>query len=254
MRDKELFYIGYQPHAPRALGRRARIAAAALLLVAVSVAATLALAHSRLTPAVFEFGETRRLEGVVVERPYPTLVVERPGMAGDHEAFSRYLLVGPGKHGAGELVAGYDAKRVRLSGTLVYRDGRTMIEVEPGSIEPVEAATAAPMLATESLGRFTLTGEIVDSKCYLGVMNPGEGKPHRDCAVRCISGGAPPLFVARDAGGRRAQLLLVGPSGEPLNHEVLDFVAEPVEVTGDVIRAGDALVLHANVRTIRRLS
>jgi hypothetical protein len=28
----------------------------------------------------------------------------------------------------------------------------------------------------------TLTGEIVDSKCYLGVMNPGQGKVHRDCA------------------------------------------------------------------------
>ena len=44
------------------------------------------------------------------------------------------------------------------------------------------------------LDTFTLIGEIVDSKRYLGVMNPGNGKVHRDCAVRCLSGGIPPIF------------------------------------------------------------
>jgi hypothetical protein len=56
-------------------------------------------------------------------------------------------------------------------------------------------------VSTEDLGAFTLVGEIVDSKCYLGIMNPGETNPHRECAALCIRGGIPPLIIAHDADG-----------------------------------------------------
>jgi hypothetical protein len=56
-------------------------------------------------------------------------------------------------------------------------------------------------VSTEDLGAFTLVGEIVDSKCYLGIMNPGETNPHRECAALCIGGGIPPLIIAHDADG-----------------------------------------------------
>ena len=100
----------------------------------------------------------------------------------------------------------------------------------------------------------TLRGEIVDSKCYLGVMNPGESKTHRDCAVRCISGGAPPLFVARDRDGRSIQMLLVGDDGRSIHRDVLPWVAEPIEVSGRLASTGDLFVLHANPTAFRRLS
>ena len=41
-------------------------------------------------------------------------------------------------------------------------------------------------------------GEIVDPKCFFGVMKPGEGKPHKDCAIRCILGGIPPVLKVTD--------------------------------------------------------
>jgi hypothetical protein len=53
-----------------------------------------------------------------------------------------------------------------------------------------------------------VTGEIVDSKCFLGVMNPGERTVHRDCAIRCLSGGVPPMLAYRDAAGTHLALLL----------------------------------------------
>jgi hypothetical protein len=32
---------------------------------------------------------------------------------------------------------------------------------------------------------------------HLGVIKPGEGAPHRNCAVRCLSGAVPPMvFVS----------------------------------------------------------
>ena len=46
-------------------------------------------------------------------------------------------------------------------------------------------------------------------------------------------------------------LLLVGADGSPVNREVLEFVAEPVEISGAVVRAGDQLILYADPATYR---
>jgi hypothetical protein len=109
------------------------------------------------------------------------------------------------------------------------------------------------MFLPETLSVQSLTGEIVDSKCYLGVMNPGHTKPHRECASLCIRGGIPPLFIAKDSDGRDVHLWLVSEKGEPVNQQVLDFVAEPIEITGQIKRSGDQLYLYANPQTFRRL-
>ena len=101
------------------------------------------------------------------------------------------------------------------------------------------------MPAEQELGSMTLVGEIIDAKCYYGVMKPGHLKPHRSCAVRCISGGLPPMLMVQDGSGRRVYFLLVSADGRAVNDEVLDLVAEPVEITGRVVRSGDLLVLKA---------
>ncbi len=83
-------------------------------------------------------------------------------------------------------------------------------------------------------------------------MKPGQGKAHRDCAVRCISGGAPPAFVVRSAGAageRTLILLLVGADGGSIANRILDLVAEPVEIEGEVSRLGDQLVLSTDPAT-----
>jgi hypothetical protein len=127
-----------------------------------------------------------------------------------------------------------------------------MLQVEQGSVRP--EATNAPTPDVESLGTLVLRGEIVDSKCHFGVMNPGEGKAHRDCAVRCISGGSPALLRAPDARGEPRYFLLVGPDGKSLGRELLDFVAEPVEMRGAVERHDGVYVLRTDPSAIRRLT
>ena len=107
---------------------------------------------------------------------------------------------------------------------------------------------------TIDLGPVTLRGEIVDTKCYLGVMNPGEHKVHRDCAVRCISGGVPPAFLARDTSGDSRVLLLVGEDGRALSREVLPFVAEPLEISGVLVRTGPMLTLKADPARFRHVT
>jgi len=104
-----------------------------------------------------------------------------------------------------------------------------------------------------SLGQQTLIGEIVDSKCYFGVMNPGQLATHRACAIRCISGGIPPVLLVRRSNGAAFYFLLVSRDGKPVNKAVLDLVAESVEITGEVERQGELLVLRANPSTYRRV-
>src|SRR6266511_5317835 len=101
-------------------------------------------------------------------------------------------------------------------------------------------------ITSESLGEHTLVGEIVDSKCYLGVMNPGALTPHRACAIRCISGGIPPVLLVRRSNGPALYFLLVSREGQPVNKEVLNLGAEPVEITGEVEREGNLLILRAD--------
>lgn len=241
--EREDFYIGYLPAAPPGIGRFTRRAVLLLFALAIVVAGVLTFAQKPFGPGVYEFGAEHTYEGIVHEKPYPTLEIE-PGQ--------RHYLVAQFKHGADPEVAGLDGERVRLRGAPIHRDGQQMIEIVPGTLEKLGPAAVAP--GTVDLGTMTLVGEIVDSKCWLGVMKPGSEKPHRDCAVRCISGGVPPIFLVRAADGSAAHLLLTGGDGRRLGKEVLDFVAEPLEITGEVSKTDGVFTLRAEPSAFRRLS
>ena len=251
------FYTGYLPEAPAGVAGHVRRVVLALLVLVVALAVALTTFRDGFSAAIYEFLVFRDFEGVIRETPVPLLEVDRPSAAEP----SRFLLVAPGKFGATDLVAGLAGRRVRLSGSLLYRDGHTMIEIEPDSIEPVGGLSAGgvgPEVTTLPLGAQTLVGRIVDSKCYLGIMKPGSGKTHRACATRCISGGVPPVFVITDGNGPRRvsparYLLLVGADGRAIHREVLDFVDEALEIRGEVVQRGDLLELRADPAGYRRL-
>jgi len=182
-----------------------------------------------------------------VESPAPTLLVAT------ESRLSPFLLVAPGKFGAADLVAGMNGRTLHVQGTLIQRDDEVMIELVPDSIREVATVAERPLSNAFDLGAHTLVGEIVDSKCYLGVMKPGREKTHRACAVRCISGGIPPILRTTDREGLPIHLLLVGTDGGPINRQLLAFVAEPVEISGTIQRHGDQLAFLVDPGSIRRL-
>jgi hypothetical protein len=244
------FYVGYLPKAPDGIARFVRRIVFALGLLAVGAALILVLAQMPFANSAFEYGKPTTVEGVIAAQPYPMLRVLRPGEAGQVEKYSRYLLVAPGKHGADDLVAAFDGKTVRLQGQLIFREGGTMVEVVPGSFTPAKPA-ALIETPIRDLGPATLMGEIVDSKCYLGVMNPGNGKVHRDCASRCLSGGIPPLFITA---GRGEQFLLVGLDGRGLMRDTLgEFVAESITIQGEVLQRGESRLLKIDPRALHHV-
>jgi hypothetical protein len=80
-------------------------------------------------------------------------------------------------------------------------------------------------------------------------MNPGQGKVHRDCAARCLSGGIPPIFVTTDG---HEQFLLVGLDGHALGHDALrEFIAEPIQIQGELLKTGSTQLLKVDPSALR---
>lgn len=246
------FYVGYLPSMPPGIRQRVRAGVAAMVLVALAGAVLFAASQKEFAESYFEFGKPAEFAGTIGLHPFPTLAPNGPAMPAEpHEA--PYLLVAPGKHGADALLAGWDGKQVRLRGTLIHRFEGRMIEVEPASVaeagKPSEHAGDG-----EDLGETTLSGEIVDTKCFLGVMNPGEGKVHRDCAARCLSGGIPPALVTTDIDGTRRIVLLVGGDGKPLPKTAyLSLVGQPVSIRGRTSESGGLYYLATGAAWITAL-
>jgi hypothetical protein len=83
----------------------------------------------------------------------------------------------------------------------------------------------------------------VDTKCFLGVMHPATGKVHRVCAVRCLSGGAPPALLVRDEQGNSTALLLADSNDKPLN---LDW-----ELAAHSLEGQGSLEVHSGLPILR---
>lgn len=241
----EDFYVGYQARAPRPLARLLWWVAILVTLLAAGLAIGIATEQRNFGAGTFEFGVERTLEGTLIDRPYPALRVARPGST-EH---SLVLLTRFGKHAytpPPELVG----RQVAIAGQLIHRGRRTMLEV---GTPPLDLGPGT-VVATEPLGRLTVVGEIVDAKCWLGVMKPNEGVLHRACAQLCLRGGAPALLRVVDGEGRVESLLLVGPDGGPLGPELLDLVAIPVEVSGALAHlGGETFSVTTSVDAIRPL-
>jgi len=255
MNQPDEFYIGWETKAAPGIGKTVRKAVVVLLTLALLAPITLAVSQRMIGASVFEWGNHKRFSGILQTTPYPHLLVPRPGSADGLPRYSTYYLVAPWKFGLDhEAIASLDGKSVMLKGTLIYRGNQTMIETKPEWIQANEkssAPVAVPQML--GLGKQILVGEIVDSKCFLGVMNPGQLTPHRACAIRCISGGVPPVLLVRQRDGPAIYLLLVSADGKPVNKQVLDMVAEPLEITGEVERQGELLILRADPATYRKL-
>lgn len=183
------FYVGYQERAPTGLARFLRIRVGIVLALALGLAMALAAVQRPPAPARYEYGIHRTITGVLLEGPVPLLVPEDSGAAGERAL----LLVGQLKHGAGDLVAGLDGRRVEATGTLIYRGPWRMLELA-GPPTPTDGASRLPIL--DEVSHTEVEGELVDTKCHLGAMNPGAGETHRQCAIRCLRGGIPAAVVS----------------------------------------------------------
>jgi hypothetical protein len=238
------FYIGYQKKAPAGIAKTIQVSAIAVVAVIVSVAAVVASQQAPIDSGRFEFGDSKRFDGVLYETPFPHLLL----IDNQSNASERVLLTSFGKAGLPKYAQVGIGKRVQFDGSLIYRQNLTMIEM--GGEESFEVVGDPPAevpekLAVTSFGEIELTGELVDTKCFLGVMRPGVGKVHRACASVCLRGGVPPGLLLRLTDGRATVVMLAGAEGTPLviNPE---WAALEITARGTLEAHGDLPILRAS--------
>jgi sulfoxide reductase heme-binding subunit YedZ len=248
------FYIGYLPQSPPSVRQRVCLFVIGCLVVLASIALLFASAQKHFANSTFESGKIKEFHGTLREDPYPILIGADNADGNSREKINSYLLVAPGKHGAEPLTEPYLGQSVHLKGTLIITGlGGKMIEVVPGTTNPDSKANPIENGATE-IGERDLAGEIVDTKCFLGVMNPGEGKVHRECAALCLAGGIPPALFAQDFDGATKILLLTDPAGAPLAQSAyLQRIGQPVRVQGNVFVSNGLLYIRTSASRISAL-
>lgn len=243
--SKEEFYIGWMGNAPVSIARFVKRYLLLLVFVVATLGVLLAMNQKKFSKANFEFGKTTVVKGIYVSSPVPHLLVP------DQNDYVVIPLVGYGKHGAEGVMRELEAekknslngKEISLKGTLLYGDGKILMQVDKNDDPLVNVSNAAnklPIIETDE-GEVSLKGEIIDPKCYFGVMKPGEGKVHKDCAIRCILGGIPPVLKMTNEKGGYAYVLL---TGENINERVKDFVAIPSQVRGHLKKYNDWEILE----------
>lgn len=259
------FYIGWMPSAPESLGKKLKWIAVCLILFMVIVSILLSTQQRPFSTARFESGTLTTIKGIYRSSPVPSLQVKSETDIFGHRTNITVPLVGYGKFGAKGVIGriekekgvSLDNKEVAFRGTLLYSDGKVLLQVDEhdNAMVSYAATTITPVAAsTQSLGTLDLQGEILDPKCFFGVMKPGSGKPHLDCAVRCIEGGMSPILRTSDHSGNAHYFLLLDKNGIPVNDYISHFVGRPVSVKGRGVQMDDWTVLYIDLEGLSAVS
>jgi hypothetical protein len=135
-----------------------------------------------------------------------------------------------------------------VRGSLIERRGEKILQVDgPDGIETVAGVRETKASPHVRIRTVTVVGELVDSKCHLGVMKPGEGPAHRDCAVRCLLGAVPPMISERATGSTFA---LVREDGRPFFSDFSALAGRPLTVRGTLAVQGARRFLAAELDDI----
>lgn len=262
--DNNEFYIGWMPSAPDSYSKHVRKVVIVLLLLVALLGVTLALQQKKFSTSVFEYGQLTEVRGIYRQFPVPSIKVMTQQDVYGHTSYITMPLVGYGKFGAEGTMADLenerntrlDKKLVTLKGTLLYSDGKTLLQIDNNDtpLRNVSTPNSLQYITPEikELGTVQLTGEVLDPKCYFGVMKPGQGKPHRDCAIRCIAGGMSPVFYVRNENGETNYYLILDADGKKMNDRLKDYIAEPISLEARAVKYDDWIILYVNNTTIKR--
>ncbi|CAN5835073.1 hypothetical protein BH10BAC2_BH10BAC2_22310 [soil metagenome] len=255
MRNDE-FYIGWMAAAPKSFSAWIKKYLFVLLPLIIVLGILLALSQKQFGSGNFEFGTLTEVKGVYFNKPVPVLKVVDGKDIWGNENYITVPLIGFGKHGADGVLAelenekniSLEGREITLKGTLLYNDGKLLMQIDAND-QPLISVTdnknnTTVLTQTKELGLLDIKGEIVDPKCFFGVMKPGEGKPHKDCAIRCIFGGISPVLKVTNDEGRQNYYLIVGTNGEKMNEAVQDYIASPVTIHAKAVEYGDWIVLY----------
>ena len=238
--SKKPFFIGWEDKPATAPVGHSKSRAILLLVIALGLAGVVAaLQQGFRSNAKWDFTE-HTFNGMLLAEPYPTLIA-------DGEVY--YLVLQNKQAVAVADATALHLRTVDVVGSVIADPDQSVKMIAVKSADAITGAGPAQANPLSLVGvpvPVTLRGEIVDSKCAFGAMNPATFKPHRACAIMCLAGDIPPVLVVRhDGEGSATHYLLLDAEGRPMKETALEFAALPVEITGEVTTVGDWRILKA---------
>lgn len=241
------FFIGYINAVPQGLGAFLVFIAAGLIGAAAALGFALSLRTADPGWAIQGY-EHIEVRGIIEARPYPVLRVPE----GDGRKARVYLLAGEGKYGVASQAEGLYGQWVTVAGYLIKRGALDMLLVDDkaGIVATVASGVLHPAPPI-SLGRWRMTGEICDGKCYSGAMSPGTGLAHKACANLCLIGGVPPVFVSTGPVAGSEFFLLTDNNDSITSRIFADYVGRIVAIDGEVERIDNFYIFKADPATLK---
>lgn len=260
MPQNDSFFIGWSDKTPADYTKKTRLFVLAVLPIIILAAFAFINSQKPMNNAAFEFGTLTSVEGILIEKPVPMLRMYLGEDLQGKSVFKHLMLVDVIKFGAQKTIGEMEkianqslyGKAVKLQGTLIYYNGKTVLELTEGgnAFQGLSEQKAHTALAKENKGVTKLRGEIVDPKCFFGVMKPGAGKTHKSCAVRCLSGGIPAVLATENKEGKQDYYILLGEDGQSINADLLDFTADHLQISGQVEQMADWNILYTHTGKI----
>lgn len=251
MSEKDPFYIGYSETPDKSISSFVKKAVIVLSIFLILGVLAFSLGQNTFKNSSFELTNTTKITGVFHEQPYPMLRVP----IGEN-SYKNILLLGFGKSSANPFFKKIIAEKgslnhttLSIEGNLIYYNGKTLLQITNDEKITQTSQNKAPIIPLSKSTDTELVGEIIDPKCYFGVMKPGKGKIHRSCAIRCISGGIPPVLVTTTPDGVSEYFLLTDMQGKAINKDILSFVGKPVKIKGRLAQLEDWNIVKVEAQT-----
>ena len=153
------FYVGYKAKAPSTYARQIKLFVIVLIVVIPILAFVITKGEGDFSTSTFELGQLTELEGVLTMDPFPMLKMDLGRDNTGRPVYQSVLLIGFGKFGAEPTIASMEAKqgeklegkKVKLEGTLIYHDGKTLLELtkKAKALKAVSETTAINSLRKE---------------------------------------------------------------------------------------------------------
>src|SRR5437868_8186848 len=132
------FYIGWQADAPKSFASTIKKYLLVLLPIVIVLGVLLALSQKKFGAGSFEFGKLTEVQGIYSNTPVPNLKVVNGKDIWGNENYITVPLIGYGKHGADGIISNLEkekntslqGKEVTLKGTLLYNDGKLLIQID----------------------------------------------------------------------------------------------------------------------------
>ena len=233
--EKDEFYIGYGDRPGAKTRASLRKFVIVVLFFLLAGAFLFAFFQRTAVNSSFDFGNPTKIKGIYHESPYPMLLVQL-----DETTSKDILLLGFGKFGPNAYLkelrntaGNLHGKLLQIEGQLIYYNGKTLLEIDDSQKIKLLNKQTNNIIAPSTKQTITVSGEVVDPKCYFGVMKPGYGKIHRSCAALCISGGIPPVLVAKNEDASNRYFLLTDMKGNPLHQDIVPYIGQPAQFSGE---------------------